>query len=338
MKIFYINVIEQNSGWGAEWFVNRGFTKNQVEVINLDYRQNKNFLPQKLRELKDDFDVMLLQRGDGFPLQLIKAINRPRFFWASELVSRNWDQNRLFKSGLFNHVFVRGDECKKIILEKKWLKPEQISILLSGFDENIHHPTPDIIKDLDIVFVGSITKRRRQYLDILKKCFKINEFSVFGEEMVKIFNRAKIVLNVHAENFLDTETRIFEAIGCGSFIISEKLSSENPFKSSEHLVEVKNIEEMIKKIEYYLKNETERKKIAEQGHLYGLAEHTYQVRAKYLEGIMNSYIKIENKEKLPAINYKLIKFFPFEQKLLEYYYCIYNLYWLLKRKIKHLFL
>lgn len=338
MKLLYVNAIEQNAGWGAEWFVNRGFIQNGVETINLDYRKYKNELSDRFLKVDSNFDALLLQRGDGFPIKLIESVNRPRFFWASELVSRNWDQNRLLKSGLFDHVFVHSEECKKIVIRNKWLAPNQVSVLINGFDENVHCKLLDIRKDIDIVFVGSMTARRRKYLDLLNKKFKIEEFQVFGDEMVKVFNRAKIVLNIHAEEPLDTETRIFEAIGCGSFIISEKLSSESPFKNGEHFVEIENIKEMIEKINYYLKNKEEREKIAEHGHLFGLAGHTYQTRAKYLENIISSYVEKESIEKKTAINYKSIKFFPFEQKTLKLYYYIYNLYWSLKRKIRRLFL
>ena len=338
MKIFYINVIEQNNGWGAECFVNKGFINNGVESIVLDYRNNKNKLLEKFIEINNNFDALLLQRGDFFPIKLLKSTNRPKFFWASELVSRNWDQNRLLRSGLFSHVFVRTDECKKTILEKKWLRPEQVSILISGFDENVHKKLENVKKDIDIVFVGNVTKRRREYLDILEKKFNIKECQVFGDKMVKVFNRSKIVLNIHAEKFLDTETRIFEAIGCGSFVISEKLSMENPFKNGEHFIEVDGIEEMISKIEYFLNNQSERELIAEQGHSYGLAGHTYKIRAKYIENVINSYVEKLSGTNTPPLDLKKLKFFYFEQKLLGVYFNIYGFVWIFFRKIKNWFL
>jgi glycosyltransferase involved in cell wall biosynthesis len=337
MKIFYINVIEQNSGWGAECFVNRGFNKNNVKIINLDYRKYRNNLVKKFSNITEDFSVLLLQRGDGFPIDLIKTINRPRFFWASELVSRNWDQNRLLKSGLFNHIFVRSNTCKQIIEKRGWLESKRISILTSGFDEEIHRPLPNVISDLDIVFVGSITKRRRKYLDILKQKFTINESYVFGEEMVKIFNRAKIVINIHAEKYLDTETRIFEALGCNSFVITEKLSAENPFKPGYHLIEVTNIDEMTKKISYYLEHKIEREKIAKCGHSYALANHTYTIRAKQITKIMELYTK-SNNYNLPAITLKKNNLFFIKDRIFRTIYCFQKLSWIFCHKLKNIFL
>ena len=71
--------------------------------------------------------------------------------------------------------------------------------------------------------------------------------------MTKYINRSKIVLNIHSEEHLDLETRVFEVLGCGSLLISEKLDSINPFNSQE-LIECKSIPEICDKINYYLKN------------------------------------------------------------------------------------
>ncbi len=79
MNIFYINVIENNAGWGAEYFVNQGFLDSGHETQTLDYRKFRESLASKFLEISD-FDVFLLQRGEGFPLELIEACQRPRFF------------------------------------------------------------------------------------------------------------------------------------------------------------------------------------------------------------------------------------------------------------------
>ena len=99
MDILYINVIEQNAGWGAETFLNNGFQSLGHNVTNLDFRKHRQVLATKLKQIPD-FDVLFLQRGDRFPPYLLKACNRPKFFWASELVSRNQDQDILLKSNL----------------------------------------------------------------------------------------------------------------------------------------------------------------------------------------------------------------------------------------------
>lgn len=303
MKIFYVNVIEQNAGWGAECFVNRGLLRNGHHTITLDYRVHRQSLARKFLEV-DDFDVFFLQRAEGFPIKLLKAVNRPRFFWASELVSRCRDQDPLLASGLFEHIFVHSQQCKKTVVNKGWQSAECVSVLLNGFDETVQYRIPNIRKDIDVLFVGNILPRRRLWLDSLKKYFNIVEQNVYGQEMTKLFNRSKIVLNIHAEDYLDTETRIFEALGCGSFVLTERLSSESPFSSGIHLVEVDNIDEMVEKIDYYLKNDDIREAIASQGYAEAISNHTYTIRAEeitsYFQKHLRQYVG-------PALKHGLIK-------------------------------
>lgn len=287
MKILYINVIEQNAGWGAENFINDGFNALGHEIINLDFRKYRNQLTSKLSSIKD-IDVLFLQRGDGFPLYLLNACNVPKFFWATELVSRNRDQDRLLKSNIFEHVFVHSNECKKRIIEKKWIPEEKLTVILNGFDPKIHKKL-NSKKNIDLLFIGSTLERREQIFKEIRKKHKLEVYSAFGDEMVNLFNRSKIVLNIHAEEFLDTETRIFEALGCGAFIISEKLSSENPFIPGKHYIEVSNLKTMDEKIDYYLNHKPEREKIALEGYKEALKKHTYTMRAEQFINMFQNY-------------------------------------------------
>ena len=121
LDILYINVIEQNKGWGAETFINKSIISLGNSVTNIDYRKNRQFLATELLKIKN-VDILFLQRGDRFPLHLLKLCNRPKFFWATELVSRNRDQDPLLKSKIFNHIFVRSNKCKKSVSDQKLVK------------------------------------------------------------------------------------------------------------------------------------------------------------------------------------------------------------------------
>lgn len=323
MKIFYISVIEQNAGWGAEYFVNQGFKANGHSTYCLDYRKHRKHLAQEFLKDASDFDVLFLQRGDYFPIQLLKAVNRPKFLWASELVSRNRDQDRLLKSNLFEHVFVHSQKCKEIVINKKWIEPNRISVLINGFDINTQYKILNGKKDIDILHIGNILPRRRLWLDKLKEEYTIVAGNAYGRDMTELINRAKIVLNVHAEEYLDTETRVFEVLGCGSFLLSEKLSAENPFIPNIHYSECRDIADMLNKIGYYLSHETEREQIALAGHIEAIEKHYYRKRAKEIADVFAKYIKKNN---LPAIESKKVQLF----QLIQHFF---NLGLKLSRKI-----
>jgi glycosyltransferase involved in cell wall biosynthesis len=150
----------------------------------------------------------------------------------------------------------------------------------------------DIQKDIDVLFIGSMTPRRAEVLQALSdKNILITKS--FGPEMVRLINRAKIVLNIHAEDAVDTETRVYEVLGCGTFLLSEQLSMENPFDSGE-LVLFKSIAELKELLNYFLTHEDEREAIAEKGHEEALRSHTYKHRAMQIIDIFNKKIISSN--------------------------------------------
>ncbi|MFA5393869.1 MAG: glycosyltransferase [Candidatus Ratteibacteria bacterium] len=289
MKIFYASVIEKNAGWGSEYFLDKALRGLGHETYCVDYRKNRYRLYKRFINAPD-CDAFLLQRGDYFPTPLIKSLRVPRLFLASELVSRNRDQDRLLKSRLFDHTFLHSKDCIHAVTSRNWVKPDKCSLLLSAFDDNFHRKNPEIVRDIDLLFVGRMSNRRRIILQKIAPRFNCLVTKAFGKEMVRLFNRAKIVLNIHNEDFLDTETRVFETLGCGSFLLTEQLSSENPFSEHE-LVQFKNTEDLMRKIRYFLDHQEEREAIAERGHSAALKNHTYTHRARQIAEVMSSFLK-----------------------------------------------
>jgi hypothetical protein len=287
MRILYVNVIEGHAGWGAEHFMNRALQALGHATFCLDYRANRFRLYRRFRNTPP-CDAFLLQRAEEFPLPLVRCVRVPRFFWASELVSRCRDQDRLLSSGLFHHVFLRTPACLDAVAERGWLPRERCSILLSGFDEDLHRPIPGLPRDIDVLFVSGITERRGRLLERIGRHFKVVQASAFGEDMVRLFSRAKVVLNIHAEEFPDTETRVYEVLGCGAFLLTERLSSENPFSESD-LASFDSEPELLAKLAHYLAHDEERARISERGRNTALAGHTYRHRAQQIAATMSTF-------------------------------------------------
>lgn len=307
MKILHISYIETNEGWGAECFVDRALEMLGHTVYKLDFKRYEKHLLHKLGQFMD-FDIVLLQRGDWFPKELLEAINRPKIFWASELISRCRDQDRLLYSRQFEHIFVHSKICKEM-LSKKLLKKKDHTIvtsLLNAFDEKVHCKL-GLEKSIEVLFIGSITKRRAVLLDKLrgKVDLTICE-NIFGKDFVEKVNRAKIVINIHASKRPDTETRVFEVLGCGSFLLTEPLAAENPFIHGKHYVEAE-IEEFPSQIEKYLREDTLREHIAEQGYLEAVNRHSYFERTRNeIIPVLSKYTKSSKYTNLPIYNNKLL--------------------------------
>jgi hypothetical protein len=304
VRILYLTKTNQQADWTAAAFLTRAFEAEGVEIYCLDYEDNKFQLVPRLREFVQDFDALLLHRGLGYliPIQILRAIRRPRFFLFNDLIARHPRQHYLFRNDLFEHLFVRSHACVATVVQNGWMPATQVSLMLSALGPEMHRPLPNMPKDIDLLFIGSRQIRRDAILEKLGREFNLVYCQAFGEEMVQLMNRAKIILNLHAEAVLDTETRIYEALGCNGFVITEKLSSESPFIDKTHLVEAADFEELKAHIAYYLEQPTLRASIAAAGHRLVMDGHTYRARAQTMVETIARYLP-ECPPNEPAINY-----------------------------------
>jgi Glycosyl transferases group 1 len=292
MKLLYINKIDTNRDWGLENFIDRSLRKIEIETICIDYQVNAYSLANKLLSISENFDAVLLQRGCGYliPLEIFQAIDRPKFFIFTELTPRNINQHYLLKSPLFEHIFLRSLPCIELAIANGWRTPERVSLFLSAIDPSFHEPLAGIEKDIDVLFVGTLLPRRAQIISALATSHSIVTSNLFGRDMVKLISRAKIILNIHGEDFLDTETRVYETLACRGFLLTETLSSENPFRSGTDLVEAADIQDLSAKITYYLNNPIEREAIANNGYLAVIQHHSFDERANQIDRVIRDYI------------------------------------------------
>ncbi len=175
--------------------------------------------------------------------------------------------------------------------------------------DNDWHGKKNLKKIYDIAFIGQIGLGRRKRL--LKKLKERYPNSFIGtadcEKIGEIYSQAKIVFNHSAKN--DINMRVFEALCSGSLLITDKIKGngfEELFKEGEHLVVYDSEKDLFEKIDYYLKNDEEREKIAENGRDLVLKNHTYEHRLKFiLEKIFE--LKDEKFEDRNKIQYSFFK-------------------------------
>ena len=121
------------------------------------------------------------------------------------------------------------------------------------------------------------------------------------KNIIKIFlkkNGSKFELNSFKEIFLNSKIlfqkktyqikgRIFEITGCGGFLLTEKADYlEDYFEIGNEIETFKDYSELQDKIEYYIKNENLRKKIAKNGQVRVLKDHTYTKRLNEIFNII----------------------------------------------------
>ena len=191
------------------------------------------------------------------------------------------------------------------------------------YSRNDYYPLPDIKKTVDVSFLGKISKvGRKESLDFIRsKCINIETFGsgeglkyLRHEEVVKLYNESKINLNFtgvggnfnwyskYDPTFKRTRQikgKPVQVLLTKSFLLSEYVPFlEKVFEIGKEIDVFYNKEDLLHKIEYYLKNEDLREEIASRG--YERAIRYYEMDALWkniLNSIMESYNKVNWEER-----------------------------------------
>ena len=164
---------------------------------------------------------------------------------------------------------------------------------------------PDLPLLHDVTFVGNPHSNRRKFIKKLAGYGLTVETwganwghgRIDQEEMTALFGRSRINLNFSRTSIRNPERRfpflwrprriyvyqvkgrVFEVPGCGGFLLTEAAEDlEHYYRPDKEIVVFRTLPELADKAAFYLKHETERNRIAEQGYRRTLAEHTYQKR------------------------------------------------------------
>ncbi len=145
-----------------------------------------------------------------------------------------------------------------------------------------------VAEDFDLAIFGP-WKKKLIKSSPLRKRLKSNGFFT-TEEMVGIFNRSEIVLNVHnwfGRFDYGVNPRLFEACGSGAFQVCDwKEEIADLYEDGKEIVLYKTLEELKEKLAWYLPRESLRIKIAESALRRTLACHTYEHRMRQMLSVI----------------------------------------------------
>lgn len=223
-------------------------------------------------------------------------------------------------------------------IEELYKKQGMTNVIRSQWACNTHlfHPVNGIAKNIDVSFVGQSTPARARLIARLKarginvsaagwgwpasssqggKNGKLSQ-----EEMLALFERSKINLNINAPpNLFNPKTlariffrasrgrivpdfhlidnlkswramavpqqkaRSFELAGCAVFCLAPYADDIGKFyEEDKEMVFYRSEDDLVKKIRYYLNQDEERAKIAQAGYERTVREHTYEKRFQQL--------------------------------------------------------
>jgi len=139
----------------------------------------------------------------------------------------------------------------------------------------------------DIGFTGSNYGTREIFLEAMKKKYgdKFKVFqNIFGDEFYDLCQSVKIMVSPKfPANDYFWSNRIYMTLGAGGFLIHPYCEGlKNEFVAGKHYEDYQTENELFTKIDYYLKHEKERTKIAEAGYKYCIKNYSYVQRVKTL--------------------------------------------------------
>lgn len=271
--------------------------KNWYNIKEQKNLEMVSFVQKVLAENKIDI-IVCYHSGRTLALQSLQYLSTLDI----PIINESLDDERKFISRKGSDGIYRGmkDVCKYFTLSLTTSKSALIKYEVEG-GVVLYKPyaaNPNIYRKLgldkkyDVVFVGAKYGTRPKYIDYLKqngvnvlaKGDGWEDGSAGADEMIELFNQAKIILGFAGVGINDDifilKGRDFESPLTGSFYMTQYHEElKEYFDISEDIETYSSKEELLEKVKYYLSNDDHREKIALAG--YEKCLKNYTARASY---------------------------------------------------------
>jgi glycosyltransferase involved in cell wall biosynthesis len=287
MKILYL-AVHRHAGWGAEHWLSRAFERQGCTVERYDYRQKRRQLMpwwairRDLNRLQKEFqpDVVLLQRAEKMPADVVRVFNTPVVFWSTEQLVRRRDVDQLLDArNLFAWVYVHTYTCVDYTQAHFQHLSPQLSVMHNATGVETLSDNSD--RPRLAIFNRNLSPRRREWLAACQGLVEVIE-GQFGERYFDDLSHSKIALNIHfsGESLDDFETGIYEAIASGCVVISETLNPRTvaDLSMQDSIVQVDTPEQMRSAIEQLQSDPMRLAQLLEQGR-YAIKSNLWDARA-----------------------------------------------------------
>jgi len=286
-----------------------------LEVVEFDWvtlfkkhgrRKMNELLFQKVKTYKPDLVFFSIFREE-FNKEVVREISSRTLtynwfcddLWRFDTYAKNW-------APCFSHISTLNEE---VVPKYKSIGYERVVVTQPACNPRMYQKLK-VKKMWPVSFVGQThSNRKRIVTELKRRNIKIatwgqgwrNGVVSFGK-MVKIFNQSKININftdtsfsfrfgrflpwffqpINIESSMPTTIlngRVFEVPMCGGFLLTDSARNlEKCFDIGKEIVVYDSLEDLVEKINYYLKNDKKRDKIAKAGHERAQKDHTYKKR------------------------------------------------------------
>lgn len=216
----------------------------------------------------------------GFTIQSWRLPwNRDRSFPVRQFSYAAKESRRLlglWRAGLIDEIYV------SLQPRQRFLSNHGVPSLFIpvGYHPNWGKLAETAERDIDVVFLGNISRRRRPLLKELelaveKAGFKLRivDRNCYGEERTQLLNRSKILLNLNSHPWELPGMRMLMAMSCKAMVVSEYAEDSAPYIDGKHLL-MAHANSLAGLVVSCLGDEAQRTRIANQAYQFVTREHT----------------------------------------------------------------
>ena len=294
--------------WGHQLFKNEFDKHHNMTYYGAGYSGYDKSLSVKgiLTKINKKFDMILIYESKysknfnglgeitDIPKALIQidyAVGIPNY----KGFAKTKTINKLIQKNKIDLVFATS--ISNVSVLKSNLEIDKIFFLPFSVDTNIYK-NMNLKKNIDVMAVFSVHKHAYPNRGIIQNSIKkmgIKSFTtrVIHKQYIKKINESKIfVISNNINKRLSM--KYTEAMACGTFVLSDKPEdfAKQGFIDGKHIVIYNDIKDMKEKIQYYLKHDNERLKIAKNGMDFVRKNHSCSFRVRQFTKIVKKELKI----------------------------------------------
>jgi spore maturation protein CgeB len=320
----FLLITEFGRPWSNGWYYKSGFEKNGHKVIPFDPASVADPGSKLMEIINEQTPDFILHTKDELPPDIFQELRKRTkvIMWYPDPVIPEWLPAYVKACDIF---FTMSEglitDLKKYNTKVFWLT----QAFEPSFFEIKNRSDSDMkIYGADVAFVGNLGSKE-QYLarrgsleKVINAGFKLKWWGpkiprklstvpiligrlgrgyggkfVYGEEYAKVAKLSKIFLAFDAMPHIrkSMSARMYTAVGCGAFYMCRHVDGiEDVLAPGREIVTFRSDDEMTDMIRYYLNKDEERQKISEAGRKRVLKDHTYEVRAGQMIGIITGVI------------------------------------------------
>jgi hypothetical protein len=285
-------------------FVDNGFAYNgidwQAHRFNYSIEHLRETLIKRVKELKPTVVFAHIQNPEALDIATWQALADMSFVINYTFDVRSHEQSKW----MYDVAKIIGYSYYACLEDVYAAGLERSNILMSSCDMGLFMPRPTLRQAFDVTFVGNKyvgtnldfpeAEHRQQMISVLQDKYKYR-FGCFGlgqkSGMIKmdveanVYTQSKIAISQNNfQRHLYTSDRIWRIMASGTFCLTRYFPGiESIFEKGKHLDWFTNFEEMTSLIDYYLSDDSKRKKIASVGCRFVRTEHSWTKRIEQLK-------------------------------------------------------